>query len=83
MRMLGHAIHDGAEYVPRELLAKWERRDPIARFQGKLVAEEIADIEELNEIRQRAAVEIEDAIEFAESSPYPDPETVEEGIYAP
>ena len=83
MRMLGHAIHDGAEYVPRELLAKWEKRDPIARFQGKLVAEEIADIEELNEIRQRAAVEIEDAIEFAESSPYPDPETVEEGIYAP
>lgn len=83
MRMLGHAIHDGAEYVPRELLAKWAKRDPIARFQGKLLAEEIADIEELNEIRQRAAVEIEDAIEFAESSPYPDPETVEEGIYAP
>ena len=83
MRMLGHAIHDGAEYVPRELLAKWEKRDPIARFQGKLLAEEVADIEELNEIRQRAAVEIEDAIEFAESSPYPDPETVEEGIYAP
>ena len=83
MRMLGHAIHDGAEYVPRELLAKWEKKDPIARFQGKLLAEEIADIEELNEIRQRAAVEIEDAIEFAESSPYPDPETVEEGIYAP
>ena len=83
MRMLGHAIHDGAEYVPRELLAKWERKDPIARFQGKLLAEGVADIEELNEIRQRAAVEIEDAIEFAESSPYPDPESVEEGIYAP
>ncbi|MCY3899981.1 MAG: thiamine pyrophosphate-dependent dehydrogenase E1 component subunit alpha [Caldilineaceae bacterium] len=83
MRMLGHAIHDGAEYVPRELLAKWEKKDPIARFQGKLLADEVADIEELNEIRQRAAVEIEDAIEFAESSPYPDPETVEEGIYAP
>ncbi len=83
MRMLGHAIHDGAEYVPRELLAKWEKKDPIARFQGKLLAEGVADIEELNEIRQRAAVEIEDAIEFAESSPYPDPESVEEGIYAP
>jgi len=83
MRMLGHAIHDGAEYVPRELLAKWEKRDPIARYQAKLLAEEAADIEELNEIRQRAAVEIEDAIEFAESSPYPDPESVEEGIYAP
>lgn len=83
MRMLGHAIHDGAEYVPRELLAKWEKKDPIAHYQAKLLAEEVADMEELTEIRQRAAVEIEDAIEFAESSPYPDPETVEEGIYAP
>ena len=83
MRMMGHAIHDGAEYVPRELLAKWEKKDPIARYQARLLAEGVADIEELNEIRQRAAVEIEDAIEFAESSPFPDPESVEEGIYAP
>ena len=30
MRMLGHAIHDGAEYVPAELLAEWQARDPIA-----------------------------------------------------
>ncbi len=83
MRMLGHAIHDGAEYVPRELLAEWEKKDPVARYQAKLLAEEVADIEELKEIRKRAAVEIEDAIEFAESSPYPDPDSVEEGIYAP
>ena len=83
MRMLGHAIHDGAEYVPKELLAKWEKRDPVARYQDRLLAEEVADREELNEIRQRAAVEIEDAIEFAEASPHPEPDTVEEGIYAP
>lgn len=83
MRMLGHAIHDGAEYVPKELLAKWEKRDPVARYQERLLAEEVADREELNEIRQRAAVEIEDAIEFAEASPYPEPDSVEEGIYAP
>ena len=83
MRMLGHAIHDGAEYVPKELLAKWEKRDPVARYQERLLAEEVADREELNEIRQRAAVEIEDAIEFAEASPDPEPDSVEEGIYAP
>ena len=83
MRMLGHAIHDGAEYVPKELLAKWEKRDPVARYQDRLLAEEVADREELNEIRQRAAVEIEDAIEFAEASPHPEPDSVEEGIYAP
>ena len=83
MRMLGHAIHDGAEYVPKELLAEWEKKDPVARYQARLLAEEVADKEELNEIRQRAAVEIEDAIIFAEASPHPEPDSVEEGIYAP
>jgi len=83
MRMLGHAIHDGAEYVPKELLAEWEKKDPVARYQARLLAEEAADEEELNEIRQRAAVEIEDAIDFAEASPHPEPGSVEEGIYAP
>ena len=83
MRMLGHAIHDGAEYVPKELLAEWEKKDPVARYQARLLAEEVADKEELNEIRQRAAVEIEDAIDFAEASPHPEPDSVEEGIYAP
>ena len=83
MRMMGHAIHDGAEYVPPELLAKWEKKDPVARYQAKLLAEKVTDADELNEIRQRAAVEIEDAIEFAEASPLPDPETVMDGIYAP
>ncbi len=83
MRMMGHAIHDGAEYVPGELLAEWEKKDPVARYQDKLLAEKVTDEDEVNEIRQRAAVEIEDAIEFAEASPLPDPETVMEGVYAP
>ena len=38
LRMLGHAVHDGAEYVPRELLAAWEARDPVVGFRRKLVA---------------------------------------------
>lgn len=83
MRMLGHAIHDGAEYVPRELLAQWEKKDPVARYAARLLAEGVSEEEELNGIRQRARVEIEEAIAFAEASPYPDPASVETGIYAP
>mgnify|MGYP001823713694 CR=1 FL=1 len=29
MRMLGHAIHDGAEYVPQTLLDEWEAKDSL------------------------------------------------------
>ncbi|OUC08573.1 pyruvate dehydrogenase, partial [Litorilinea aerophila] len=83
MRMLGHAIHDGAEYVPRELLAEWEAKNPVLRFEQRLLAEGLVDQAEIDEIRQRCQVEVADAIEFAEQSPYPDPETLEEGVYAP
>jgi TPP-dependent pyruvate/acetoin dehydrogenase alpha subunit len=83
MRMLGHAIHDGAEYVPRELLAEWEARDPVASFEARLISEGVADQAELAEISQRCEVEVEDAIAYAESSPWPDPGTITEGVYAP
>jgi TPP-dependent pyruvate/acetoin dehydrogenase alpha subunit len=83
MRMLGHAIHDGAEYVPPELLAQWAERDPIACYESRLVAAGVADATELQEIGQRCEVEVEDAIAYAEASPWPDPAGVMEGVYAP
>jgi pyruvate dehydrogenase E1 component alpha subunit len=83
MRMMGHAIHDGAEYVPRGLLAEWERRDPVTCFEQKLLAQGVLDQEEVEEIQRRCEVEITDAIEYAEASPLPDPAAVTEGVYAP
>jgi len=83
MRMMGHAIHDGAEYVPRELLAQWEKRNPVLLFEQKLLESGELDQTEADEIKQRCQVEVTDAIEYAESSPLPDPASVEDGIYAP
>lgn len=83
MRMMGHAIHDGAEYVPRELLAEWEKRNPVLLYEQKLLTAGLIDQPEIDEIKQRCQVEITDAIEYAEASPFPDPATVEDGVYAP
>ena len=81
MRMLGHAIHDPAEYVPRELLATWEARDPITRFRATLTSQGVA-VEELDAVVRRCEAEVEEAMTFAEASPWPDPATVTEGVYA-
>jgi pyruvate dehydrogenase E1 component alpha subunit len=83
MRMLGHAIHDGAEYVPRELLEEWEKRNPIELYARKLLDQGVADQTELDEIKHRCEVEVADAIDFAEKSPFPDAASVTEGVYAP
>ncbi|MEZ4867781.1 MAG: thiamine pyrophosphate-dependent dehydrogenase E1 component subunit alpha [Caldilineaceae bacterium] len=83
MRMMGHAIHDGAEYVPRELLAEWEKRDPVVTYEQCLIQAGLVDQVEIDEIKQRCTVEITDAIEHAEASPFPEAATITEGVYAP
>jgi pyruvate dehydrogenase E1 component alpha subunit len=83
MRMLGHAIHDGAEYVPRDLLAAWEARDPVRRYRDLLLSTGAATPDEIDAIARRCTDEIEDAVAFAEASPWPDPGRVTEGVYAP
>ena len=82
MRMLGHAVHDGAEYVPAHLLVAWEARDPIRLYEAKLTAEHVADRTELDEIGQRCEAEVQDAVAYAETSPWPDPATITDGVYA-
>ena len=32
LRMEGHAVHDDAFYVPKELFEQWAERDPVERF---------------------------------------------------
>lgn len=82
MRMLGHAIHDGAEYVPRELLEEWAARDPIHLYAERLREAGVLDESTHQEIVDRCERIIDDAIEFAEASALPDPETIFDGVYA-
>src|SRR6266702_1526963 len=36
LRMEGHAVHDDAFYVPKDLFEEWAKRDPIGRFRSWL-----------------------------------------------
>jgi len=80
MRMLGHAIHDGAEYVSAELLLEWEQRDPLAIFEERLLASGVEG-RDLRRIDRRADQEIDAAIAAAEAAPLPDPSQMERGVY--
>ena len=82
MRMLGHAIHDGAEYVPQELLDEWQDRDPLILHEEKLTSRGLVDHEYLARVAEKCREIVADAVEFAESSEWPDPGTVSDGVYA-
>ena len=81
MRMRGHAEHDDASYVPRELLEEWRRKDPIQRFERTLREREMPE-ESMRAVQVRVLKEIEDAVDFAEKSPLPDAHEALEGVFA-
>jgi pyruvate dehydrogenase E1 component alpha subunit len=82
LRMEGHAVHDDAFYVPKEMFEEWAKRDPIERFRSWL--RENADLtdEEEDEIALGIKKILNDAMKRAEESPLPDPATLTDGVYA-
>ena len=82
LRMEGHAVHDDAFYVPKELFEHWAANDPIERYRLWLHEHaEFTDDEE-DEIKVHVKKLLNDALEKAEASPLPDPATLLEGVYA-
>jgi pyruvate dehydrogenase E1 component alpha subunit len=82
LRMEGHAVHDDAFYVPKELFEQWAARDPLERFRTWLREHaELTDDEE-HDIGGDVKKLLNEAIRRAEESPLPEPETVTEGVYA-
>jgi TPP-dependent pyruvate/acetoin dehydrogenase alpha subunit len=82
LRMEGHAVHDDAFYVPKELFEEWAKRDPIERFRTWLRENAELTGEEEEEISGRVKKLLNDALARAEESPQPDPATLVEGVYA-
>jgi TPP-dependent pyruvate/acetoin dehydrogenase alpha subunit len=80
-RMTGHSAHDDAGYVPKELLEEWEARDPIRRYEQVLVGERILKSSDCEWIRRSVVEEVDRAVEWAEQSPYPDPQDCLLGVY--
>jgi pyruvate dehydrogenase E1 component alpha subunit len=83
LRMEGHAIHDDASYVPQELRAAWRERDPIVRFDGWLREHVGLDDAEADALAAGVRAEVDEAVERAEASPWPDPATLTDGVVAP
>lgn len=81
-RMRGHAEHDNASYVPKELLEQWAQRDPIERLVRYMTDRDLMDAAAKSEIDARAEAEVEEAVRWAEESPLPDAATQTIGVYA-
>jgi TPP-dependent pyruvate/acetoin dehydrogenase alpha subunit len=80
-RRMGHAQHDPAEYVPKEMRAYWEARDPITVYEKFLAGEKLLDAKSKKEIEEKMDTLLAAEREFAENSPMPPAELAETGVY--
>jgi TPP-dependent pyruvate/acetoin dehydrogenase alpha subunit len=80
-RRLGHAQHDPAEYVPKEMRAYWEARDPLALYEKFLSSEKLLDAKAKKEMDDQLEAWLAKEREFAENSPMPPAELAETGVY--
>jgi pyruvate dehydrogenase E1 component alpha subunit len=80
--MHGHMESDDQSYVDRAELAAWALRDPIQRFQERLLREGFLTAAEVAEIEAAVRATMDGAVEFASSSPYPELAELTTDVYA-
>ncbi|MCK6555126.1 thiamine pyrophosphate-dependent dehydrogenase E1 component subunit alpha [Candidatus Binatia bacterium] len=84
-RWEGHVVGEQAfvgEYRPREEVEAARARCPIARFANYLETAGIATGADLDEIRAAVQADLDAAVAFARSSPFPEPLEAELDVFA-
>ena len=82
LRMEGHAVHDDAFYVPKEMFVRWAAYDPIERYRSWLYDNAGLGEDEESEITAAVKRLLNDALERADESPLPASEVLEHAVYA-
>ncbi len=81
-RWRGHSKSDANRYRTREEIEEWKKKCPIKHFRKYLIESGVLTEKEADKIEKDAYHAIEDAVAFAESSPEPSLDELEEGVYA-
>lgn len=82
-RFKGHSISDPGLYRSKAQLQCAMQRDPILIFQQTLIEEGVCTVEEVKQIETEMRERVVQALQFAEESPWPNPATLEDEVFAP
>ena len=77
---LGRIVRES--YREDDEVEEWKRRDPIDIHKKRLLEQNIATQEEIDQVENEVKQQIEDAITFARESPYPEPSDLFEDMFA-
>jgi pyruvate dehydrogenase E1 component alpha subunit len=80
-RFRGHSMADPEQYRTKEEVASWRERDPLPAFAELLVREGVIEESERERIDAQAIARVDAAVEFAEASPFPAPDSLYDDVY--
>jgi pyruvate dehydrogenase E1 component alpha subunit len=80
-RFRGHSMADPAKYRSAAEHDLWKSRDPLPNFATRLLTEGIATREILDDIEAHCRITMDEAVAFAEASPWPEDSEIWEDIY--
>ncbi len=81
-RMTGHSAHDGAEYVPKNLMEAWKKRDPIPRFEKYVLDKSLLSRRDIQDLDDKVRKLVEEAVVRGEQSPFPNPDELLDGVFS-
>jgi pyruvate dehydrogenase E1 component alpha subunit len=80
-RYRGHSMADPEEYRTKEEVEEWRKRDPVTTFAERLKSEDVISDEDLETMDKDAVETVDQAVAFAEESPFPDLDSLYDEIY--
>lgn len=80
-RFEGHSMGDPLRYRTKSEVEKWREDDPIGVLEREIYAKKAATKDKLEKIDTEVEKVIEEAVDFAEKSPFPSPEALFEDVY--
>ncbi|NGM66093.1 pyruvate dehydrogenase (acetyl-transferring) E1 component subunit alpha [Sphingobacterium sp. SGR-19] len=80
-RYKGHSMSDPAKYRTKEELEEYKGKDPLITTKAAIMENKYADEAWFKEVEAEVKKVVDEAVKFAEESPYPDPSAIYEDVY--
>jgi TPP-dependent pyruvate/acetoin dehydrogenase alpha subunit len=83
-RWYGHSVRNAQppETRPAAEIAAWKERDPIARLAADLIARRLLSESDLGSLQRQVQTDLQEAVAFADASPFPDPKDILVDMFA-
>jgi len=81
-RYYGHYVGDPQTYMTKEEIDGYRANDPIDKFRKRVLQESLATSVELEKLDRQVKATLDEAVDYAESSPWPTPEEVVKDVYS-